>query len=97
MKIRKLPLVTLNGITTKALVEVLVTGESSSEDIVRGDKIADDLASATKELLLSGEDYKFLIDRLGRTKWNSQKENRKAVSSFITTLKELKEVDVKIS
>jgi hypothetical protein len=108
MKIRKLQLIEDSGLKYSDLLDVALQGASSSEDVVRIVRLTVDIENAVgkndgaenaPELILDDESYRFLIARLDKTNWNSpaDKRARVALGKFITTLKELKELDAKVT
>ena len=97
MKIRKLELKTIDGLKYAELVEVVIQGSSTPEEVLKAVKIADELESNPTSLLLDNESYQYLTSRLGKVPWNATKENRKALAAFITDVRDLKEEDAKLA
>lgn len=78
-----------------------MSGGSSTEDILKsvtiGAKVEDARSDKTDTVWLLEDEWKWLVNRLGVTQWNSQPETRKAIAEFVLYLRELKEQEVEVS
>ena len=104
MKIRRLELIQDSTLKYQDLVDLLLQGSASSDEILKAVRVTNELDAAVnakndpKRLDLDNENYQFLLSRIDKTSWNSpgDKATRLALGKFITTLRNLPEVDVQI-
>ena len=105
MKIRKLELIEDGALKYQDLIDLLLQGASSSDEILKAVRVTNEIEDALnapgepKILAIDSENYAFIISRIDKTAWNSpgDKATRKALAKFITTLRNLPEIDAKVS
>jgi hypothetical protein len=97
MKLRKFELKQTDGAPYSELLDVIMSGGSTSDEIVKAVSIGARAEEAKDGVLwLSQEEHSFLLKRLNATTWNSTPANRKTIAEFIAYLRELKEEAVEV-
>jgi hypothetical protein len=96
MKLRKFELKTGESYTYKNLLDSVMSGSSTSDDIIRSVTIGAKVEDNGSEIWLSQEEHDWLLGRVNKTEWNALPANRKIIAEFVTYLRGLKEESVEV-
>lgn len=96
MKLRRFELKKVGDVHYRDLLDAVMSGGSTSDDVLRSVMIGAKAEEDIGEVWLSSEEHAWLLERLNKTTWNAHLTNRKTIAEFVSYLRNLQEESVDV-